>query len=181
MDADDGLIPSRRRRQAARDLELDPDDAPEYDPKPLFAANPAEEEEAREAAREEFEAAEAARMEEELGASGKQLGREQVRQMVRIHLDLTNDRRDASDAWIDARFDRFDEDRNGTVDDSEWENLLRSMEPKIAAITSKPPWGIEMEVNHNSAMAVTRVQDGSIAARSGIEVAIPLQLMNICI
>jgi hypothetical protein len=85
-------------------------------------------------------------MEAKLAQPGKQLGREQVREMVRIHLELTNDRRDASDAWIDARFDRFDADGSGTVDDGEWEALLRSMEPQIVTLSTKPPWFIEMEV-----------------------------------
>ena len=42
-----------------------------------------------------------------------------MRARVRAHLEANKDKRDASDAWIDARFDRFDGDRSGTVDGSE--------------------------------------------------------------
>ena len=98
----------------------------------------------------------------------KQMTKEQVRERVRAELEKNVDRRDASVAWIDARFDRFDADRSGTVDESEWENLLRSMEPVLVAMTVQPPWGVEMETNHNSALAVTDVKEGSAADEAGL-------------
>ena len=58
-------------------------------------------------------------------SSGKQLGKAQVRLMVRIQLQMEGfDLGIVADDWIDALFNRFDDDNSGTMDDSEWESLL---------------------------------------------------------
>ena len=99
----------------------------------------------------------------------KQMTKGQVRERVCAELEKNADRRDASEhAWIDARFDRFEADRSGTVDEREWENLLRSMEPVLVAMTVQPPWSVEMETSHNSALAVTAVKEGSAAHEAGL-------------
>lgn len=102
----------------------------------------------------------------------------QVRDRVRAYLDAQRDRREASDEWIDARFDRFDTDKSGTVDTSEWKNLVQSLEPHIATMTLPPPWGIDMETNRNKALAVVSVQKGSHADNVGIEPGMVLTTVN---
>ena len=111
-------------------------------------------------------------------APEKQMTKEQVRERVRAELAKNSDRREASDAWIDARFDRFDADRSGTVDESEWVHLLRSMEPVVVTLTVPPPWGVEMETNHNSALAVTDVKKASPAESVGFERGMVLTSVN---
>ena len=62
------------------------------------------------------------------GCSGRQLSRQQVRQMVRIQLRIWKRPAQVSDAWIDALFDRFDRDGSGLIDDAEWDRLTERLE-----------------------------------------------------
>ena len=120
-----------------------------------------------------------AQQQQQQNASGnQQMSKPQVRARVRAHLAKHRDQREASDAWIDARFSRFDADRSGTVDESEWENLLKSLEPVVVTMTLPPPWGVGMETNHNSALAVTEVQKRSPADTAGLEPGMVLTSVN---
>ena len=67
-----------------------------------------------------------------LGQSpGKRLDRLQVREMVRLQLELdgwdTSGEHYVSDGWIDDLFNRFDADGSGTIDDVEWDLLVDAM------------------------------------------------------
>lgn len=115
---------------------------------------------------------------EQLKAPHKQLSKRQVREMVRIQLELTGDQREASDAWIDARFDRFDADGNGTMDDREWDSLLKSLAPVVIAMSAPRPWGVVFETNQNSALAVYEVGEGSVAERAGVVRGLVLTSVN---
>ena len=55
------------------------------------------------------------------------------------------------------------------MDESEWDDLVKSMEPVLVAMTTQPPWGVELETNHNKALAVTDVKKGSAAETAGLE------------
>jgi len=60
--------------------------------------------------------------------TGKQLGKAQVRLMVRIQLQIEDvDLSRVTDRWIDALFERFDSDKSGTMDDEEWESLTEML------------------------------------------------------
>ena len=106
------------------------------------------------------------------------MSKAQVRAKVRAYLAENRDQREAGDAWIDARFDRFDTDKSGTVDECEWENLLQSLEPHVATMTTAPPWGIDMETNHNKALAVVSVRKRSHADKMGIVPGMVLTSVN---
>ena len=66
-----------------------------------------------------------------LEQSGKRLDRLQVREMVRLQLELDgwdiSGEQYVSDAWIDDLFNRFDADDSGTIDDAEWDLLVVAM------------------------------------------------------
>jgi hypothetical protein len=47
--------------------------------------------------------------------------------MVRLQLEIDKKDPNVSDFWIDSLFDRFDEDKSGTIDDDEWEHLLAAL------------------------------------------------------
>ena len=106
------------------------------------------------------------------------MSKEQVRERVRLHFEASRDKRDASDAWIDARFDRFDADGDGTVDADEWEELLNSMDPVVVTISDQRPWGMEMEVNRKHALALTAVTKGSAAEQVGLLPGMVLTSVN---
>eukprot|EP01043_Picozoa_sp_COSAG02_P066853 COSAG02_NODE_10540_length_1918_cov_2.516218_3_plen_128_part_00 len=70
----------------------------------------------------------------------KQLGRMQVRRMVRLQLQV--DERDANvtDAWIDELFNEFEVDKSSYMDDTEWEKLIESLGTRVegrARMTAK--------------------------------------------
>lgn len=73
---------------------------------------------------------------------GRWLSREQVRQMVRIQLQiLKRDAQHVPVAWIDALFDEFDADCSGLMDDSEWDRLVEVLKdrPTPAEPTARTP------------------------------------------
>jgi hypothetical protein len=74
---------------------------------------------------------------------GKQLGKSQVRLMVRVQLSI--DKVDASsvtDEWINGLFDRYDKDRSGLMDDAEWDSLAAMLKEEVAKIgTAEPAFG----------------------------------------
>ena len=73
-------------------------------------------------------------------APKKQLGRAQVRAMVRIQMRMAKIPESAvSDAWIDALFDRFDADGSGLMDDGEWDTLLVSLANELKREAARPP------------------------------------------
>jgi hypothetical protein len=54
--------------------------------------------------------------------------RAKVREMARIQLELLGrNPKAASDEWVDSLFERFDVDGSGTIDDSEWDNLVAAL------------------------------------------------------
>jgi hypothetical protein len=167
MAADAEELPRRGVEATAEAL------VPASEPEPEPELEPVAPRQGEDAATEEEEA-----KLEQLARTGKQLTRGQVREMVRDHMELTGDRRDASDSWIDARFDRFDVDGSGTVDDSEWDSLLASLEPVQVVLSKPPPWGVEMTTNHKSALAVTSVVAGSAAEQAGLEPGMVLTSVN---
>jgi Ca2+-binding EF-hand superfamily protein len=61
-------------------------------------------------------------------SSRRQMTRAKVREMVRIQLELLGrNPKAASDEWVDSLFERFDVDGSGTIDDSEWDNLVAAL------------------------------------------------------
>ena len=72
-------------------------------------------------------------------APPKQLGKAQVRAMVRIQMSMAKIPQGAvSDAWIDALFDRFDTDASGMMDDSEWDGLLVTLGDELKREAARP-------------------------------------------
>ena len=67
-------------------------------------------------------------------ADGKQLGKAQVRLMVRLQLKIEGVEHSVTDEWIDALFKRFDADNSGTMDDAEWESLMPVLKAEAAKI-----------------------------------------------
>ena len=47
--------------------------------------------------------------------------------MVRIQLDHDDLPSDVSEAWIDSLYHQFDVDRNGFIDDAEWEDIKAAL------------------------------------------------------
>ena len=43
--------------------------------------------------------------------------------MVPIQLEIDDQNPDVGTDWVDALFDRFDEDDSNTIDDDEWDNV----------------------------------------------------------
>lgn len=72
---------------------------------------------------------------EKASGTGKQLGKSQVRLMVRIQLQIEEvDVSKVTDSWIDSLFDRFDSDNSGTMDDEEWEKLSEILKVEAGKI-----------------------------------------------
>ena len=67
--------------------------------------------------------------------TGKQLGKSQVRLMVRIQLQIEDvDLSTVMDDWIDALFDRYDADKSGMMDDTEWDSLSEILKTEAGKI-----------------------------------------------
>lgn len=72
-------------------------------------------------------------------ATKKQLGKAQVRAMVRIQIQMQQSGVSVSDEWIDALFDRFDVDNNGLMDDAEWDSLVQVLGAELEREARKTP------------------------------------------
>ena len=67
--------------------------------------------------------------------SEKMLGKSQAREMVRIKLEIEQiDGSKVTDQWIDDLFDRYDSDKSGQIDDSEWESLAATLQEEVGKI-----------------------------------------------
>ena len=65
-------------------------------------------------------------------ASTKQLSKNQIREMVRITLEILQiPQSDVSNQWIDDLFDRYDADKSGYVDDEEWETIEAALKVEV--------------------------------------------------
>lgn len=58
--------------------------------------------------------------------------------MVRITLEIEQvDSSKVTDKWIDDLFDRYDTNKSGQIDDSEWERLAAGLKDEVAKIGKK--------------------------------------------
>ena len=72
---------------------------------------------------------------QEVSQSTKQLTKVQCREMVRITLDMEKiNQSKVPDQWIDDLFDRYDADKSGAVDDSEWESMSEALKVEVAVL-----------------------------------------------
>ena len=72
-------------------------------------------------------------------APKKQLGKAQVRAMVRIQMRMLRIKDSAvGDDYIDALFDRFDVDKSGLMDDAEWDSLAEILEAELLREAQRP-------------------------------------------
>jgi hypothetical protein len=71
-----------------------------------------------------------------ISGSGKKLSRTQVREMVRIQMELDSPKPPTvTDEWIDHLFVEFDQNKSGTIDDAEWDSLVAALRSRVASMS----------------------------------------------